>query len=155
MMHLAYQGMVTTSWPTSNKYAIVEYKPLPYSTRKSPRNGRLSISAETYIKEESNPHYKSAMEYARAALIEDYQEVSPNNLSKLRLKKGMSQTSLASVIGTSQSHVAKIEAGLLDVKFSTATKIADALAVSMDELRPLITMSKTEIHEIKTMVTGS
>lgn len=128
---------------------------MPYSTRRSPRNGKLSVSAETFIKEQSDPNYKAALEYARAALAEDYKEILPNNLSKTRLQKGMSQTALASIIGTSQSHIAKIEAGLLDVKFSTAAKIADALAVSMDELRPLIIMSKTEVPEIKTVVSGS
>ncbi len=92
------------------------------------------------------------MEKARAALADDYRDVLPNDLTALRLKRGLSQTSLASTIGTSQSHVAKIEAGLLDVKFSTAVKIADALAVSLDTLRPLITLSKPDTSELRLIV---
>jgi ribosome-binding protein aMBF1 (putative translation factor) len=152
-MNSTYQSFSNVT--KSNEFAIVDYIPVPYSTRRSPRNGKLPISAQTFINEQNDPTYKASMEHARALLAKDYKEILPNNLSTMRLQKGMSQTSLASVIGTSQSHVAKIEAGLLDVKFSTAAKIADALAVSMDELRPLITISKSEIPEVTTVVSGS
>jgi ribosome-binding protein aMBF1 (putative translation factor) len=115
----------------------------------------MSISAETYRREESDPNFKMLMETARAGLAEDYRDAAlPNDLAKLRLSRGFSQTSLASIIGTSQSHVAKIEARVLDVKFSTAEKLADALAISMDVLRPLISISDEEPFKIKTSVSA-
>lgn len=140
--------------PTTNSFAFTEMKPLPYNTRKSPRNGRLSVSAESYIQEKNNPTLKAEMEKARANLFADFSGKA-DSLSQLRLLRGMSQTSLASIIGTSQSHIAKIEAGLLDIKFSTASNIADALAISLDTLKPLITMQKVAEAHTKTTVSAS
>lgn len=149
---LVFQGYAYTNQATTNQFAIIECTQLPYEPKRSPRTGKLSVSAATYLKEKSNANYHAAMEKARAALADDYRDVLPNDLTALRLKRGLSQTSLASTIGTSQSHVAKIEAGLLDVKFSTAVKIADALAVSLDTLRPLITLSKPDTSELRLIV---
>jgi len=66
---------------------------------------------------------------------------APNSLAKLRLQRGFSQQQLAKNIGTSQSHIAKIEAGTVNIYWDTATRIADALTVSLEELRPLIKVS--------------
>lgn len=140
--------------PTTNGFAFTEMKPLPYSTRRSPRNGRLSVSAENFLQEKNNPILKAEMEKARANLFADFSKKA-DSLSQLRLSRGMSQTSLASIIGTSQSHIAKIEAGLLDIKFSTASNIADALAVSLDVLKPFITLQKVSEAHTKTIVSAS
>lgn len=144
-------SLITTNAGTLRVFTAGE---LPYNNRRSPRNGKLSISATSFLDEGSSPAYKAAMENARAELIEEYKEFIPESLSKIRLQKGFSQTALASIIGTSQSHVAKIEAKMLDVKFSTATKIADALAISLDQLRPLILLEQSENLKIETMASA-
>lgn len=152
---LVYQKSTSTIYARSNYYVTPEVREQPYNARKSPRTGKLAVSAASFLREKSDPNYRAAMESARVALAEDYRHVMPRSLSQLRLEKGLSQTSLASAIGTSQSHVAKIEAGLLDVKFSTATRIADALAVSLDELRGVIAISKPELSKHEPLVSAS
>ena len=76
----------------------------------------------------------------------------PKSLVALRLKRGMSQSQLAQMIGTSQPHIAKIEAGNLNLYWATAVRIADALAISMDELRGIIEVVKPVETEVKTKV---
>lgn len=52
----------------------------------------------------------------------------------LRLRKGWSQTQLAETIGTSQSHVARIERGDQNLAIQTCRRLADVLAVDMNAL---------------------
>jgi predicted transcriptional regulator len=46
-----------------------------------------------------------------------------SDIKKLRLKAGMSQTALAQKAGISQAHIAKIESGKVDPRFSTMERI--------------------------------
>jgi ribosome-binding protein aMBF1 (putative translation factor) len=48
-------------------------------------------------------------------------------LATRREKLGLSQTAVAAVMGTSQSAVARLEAGDVDAKFSTVERFAAAL----------------------------
>jgi predicted transcriptional regulator len=45
------------------------------------------------------------------------------DIKKLRIKAGMSQTALAKKAGVSQAHIAKIESGKVDPRFSTVSRI--------------------------------
>ena len=78
------------------------------------------------------------MQDARAVLAAEMFRDVPGSLAKLRLSRGYSQQQLAKAIGTSQPHIAKIEAGKVELQFGTASRLADALGVKLDELRPLI-----------------
>jgi transcriptional regulator with XRE-family HTH domain len=49
-----------------------------------------------------------------------------------RLSVGLSQTEVAARMGTSQSAVARLEAGEADVRLSTLERYADALGVALD-----------------------
>ncbi|WP_175104891.1 helix-turn-helix domain-containing protein [Pararobbsia alpina] len=77
------------------------------------------------------------MAAARARIAPDLYDV-PLTLAALRLSRGFSQAALAARLGTSQSHVAKIESGKLKIQFETAAALADALNISLDDLRPMI-----------------
>ncbi|WP_017234958.1 helix-turn-helix domain-containing protein [Pandoraea sp. B-6] len=66
----------------------------------------------------------------------------PDSLAKLRLSRGLSQQELARLTCTSQSHIAKIEAGSVKMFLDTAIKLADALGVSLDRFRELIRNEK-------------
>jgi transcriptional regulator with XRE-family HTH domain len=69
---------------------------------------------------------------------------TPTSLSQMRLSKGLSQVALAEKLGTSQPHIAKIEAGKVKIQFATAVQLADALGITLDELRPLIEQAVDE-----------
>lgn len=56
------------------------------------------------------------------------------DLRMLRLRRGLSQTALARLIGTSQSHVARIESGSIDPGLGTCRRLATALDVDLNEL---------------------
>lgn len=79
---------------------------------------------------------------ARKSLAEEIHDVSPeDSFMKFRLRKGLSQQRLANLMGTHQSHIAKIEAGSINISFETAVKMADALGISLDDLRKLVEIS--------------
>jgi len=109
--------------------------------KRSPRNGRLPRTVAVAQRESADPDYKARLSVARAILASDLMEGDVASLAKLRLKQGLSQQQLAKNIGTSQPHIAKIEAGTVKIYWDTAIRIADALNVSLDELRPLIRVS--------------
>lgn len=56
----------------------------------------------------------------------------PLSLASLRLERGLSQKQLALRMGTSQSHVARIESGSLKIYLETANHLANELNVSLD-----------------------
>lgn len=49
------------------------------------------------------------------------------DIKKLRIKSGMSQSELAKKAGVSQAHIAKIETGKVDPRFSTVKRILECL----------------------------
>jgi transcriptional regulator with XRE-family HTH domain len=57
-----------------------------------------------------------------------------NIVTALRLKRGWSQKQLAGELGTSQPHVARIEAGTEDLRLSTIVKLAGVLGVQPYEI---------------------
>ena len=56
------------------------------------------------------------------------------NLNRVRKIKGISQLGLANELGTSQSHIWKIESGMVDPSLSRVSAIAKALKVPLKEL---------------------
>ena len=50
-----------------------------------------------------------------------------SNLKRIRLQIGLSQTALAKRAGVTQAHIAKIEAGKVDPRFSTVKRIMGCL----------------------------
>lgn len=63
-------------------------------------------------------------------------EKQPNRVRELRKMRGLTQTELATLVGTSQSHIANIEKGLRDVDINLAIRIARALSVKAYEILP-------------------
>lgn len=71
----------------------------------------------------------SALERARKHLAITLYASESNTLTALRLSAGLSQARLAQLIGTSQSHVARIEGGQTDPGTEVIAKMAMALGV--------------------------
>lgn len=101
------------------------------------RPGTKSFSASVSDREAADAVFAGRMAAARARIAPDLYDV-PQTLAALRLSRGLSQMALAARLGTSQSHIAKIESGKLKIQFDTAAALADALNISLDELRPMI-----------------
>lgn len=109
-----------------------------HTGRLSSRNGRLPRTISAANREASDPSYRMRMSAARQLLASEFLCEEPMSLANLRLQRGYSQQKLAEKIGTSQSHIAKIEAGIVNIYWDTATRLADALGVTLEALRPLI-----------------
>ena len=56
------------------------------------------------------------------------------SLKELRIKKGMSQTTLAKEIGWRQAEYSKLESGKRKIDFVKGVKLAKVLGVKLDEL---------------------
>lgn len=94
--------------------------------------------------EENNPSYKIRMEKARRELSENLEVTT---LQKLRLSKGLSQSQLAKLIGTTQPHIAKIESRQVSLYGETLKRLADVLDVTMETVYDLT--KKMEIDNTK------
>ncbi len=106
------------------------------------RTGKLPRSTTSELRERRDTSYRSRMQDARQHLASELGAVSEvQSLLKLRLARGYSQQQLASVVGTSQSHIAKMEAGTVRVYLETADRVAKALGVSIDELNQALAVS--------------
>jgi DNA-binding XRE family transcriptional regulator len=70
---------------------------------------------------------RAAMQAARAQLANTLYANRPGGLAALRLSRGFSQSALASAAGTSQAHVARIEAGRNDPGTSLIARLAAVL----------------------------
>jgi DNA-binding XRE family transcriptional regulator len=88
---------------------------------------------EVMAAHEANPHRHALLVQARQELAERLPNQT-RGIAALRLKQGLSQRQLAELIGTSQPHVARIEAGRDDIKLETARRLCAALHVSLDEI---------------------
>ncbi|MGV3679659.1 MAG: helix-turn-helix transcriptional regulator [Acidovorax sp.] len=109
---------------------------------KRSKSGKLPRAVERAKAEAENTALRSEMQDARNEFVNEFMSDERLSLSKLRLTRGYSQQQLAHLIGTSQPHIANIEAGKIDPQFQTVTRLADALGVTLDEIRPLIETAK-------------
>lgn len=78
---------------------------------------------------EQDPGRARLMREARRALARSAYGDAPDTLTAMRLTAGLSQAQLAERMGTSQSHIARIERGQNDPTTGVIERIASALAV--------------------------
>ena len=82
---------------------------------------------------------KQAIAAGRRAVAENFYSEAPRVLSYYRLQKGWSQKELAAQLGTSQSYIARLEAGVIDPQVSTLTRLAAALEIQPADVLEAIT----------------
>ncbi len=83
---------------------------------------------------ESDAGRKAAIEKGRWWVAETFYGDDGATVRTMRLKKGWSQAVLAKEIGTSQSHVARIERGTENLAIRTCRKLCNALEIDMNTL---------------------
>ena len=74
------------------------------------------------------------MQDARRWLADTFHANEGDTIRTLRLRKGWSQARLAEEIGTSQSHIARIERGTENLAIETCRRLTGALDVDMNTL---------------------
>jgi len=77
---------------------------------------------------------KAALEEARRWINESFHSDEGDTVRTFRLRKGWSQTRLSQEIGTSQSHIARIERGTENITIETCRKLCRALEIDLSTL---------------------
>ncbi|WP_420816130.1 helix-turn-helix domain-containing protein [Paraburkholderia phosphatilytica] len=108
------------------------------AVRRSPRTGKLPYGASLAQVEGADPAMRDRMHAARRRLAPELGNDVRNCVARLRLERGLSQQRLAELSGLTQPHLAKIEGGKLSIQFATAVRLAEALEVPLDLLKPLV-----------------
>lgn len=88
--------------------------------------------------QEADPTTRQAIAAGRRAVADQYYAAAPKSLSYLRLQRGWSQKELAAKLGTSQSYIARLEAGDIDPQVSTVRRLATVLSLSAAELLNIV-----------------
>ena len=88
----------------------------------------------TFIIELESEGWGEEIAAARKRFASELSADQETSLKTLRLTAGLSQAQLAEKIGTSQSRIARLEAGKEDPGFTTMKKICEALGVDLNEL---------------------
>lgn len=74
---------------------------------------------------------------ARRSAFPGFRDIDPDataaveRLTRLRVARGLSQTQVAARMGTSQSAVARLEAGQTDLRLSTLSRYASAIGAEL------------------------
>ena len=77
---------------------------------------------------------KTTLEEARRWANETFHSNEGDTVRTLRLRKGWSQTQLSQELGTSQSHIARIERGTENITIETCRKLCQALGIDLTTL---------------------
>ncbi|AFL73531.1 helix-turn-helix domain-containing protein [Thiocystis violascens] len=83
---------------------------------------------------ETDDQGRAALESGRRWVAETFYREDGDTVRTLRLKMGWSQTRLADALGTSQSHIARIERGTENLTIETCRKLATALDIDLNAL---------------------
>lgn len=92
---------------------------------------------------ENDPSNAQDLAAASAWVADTYYSHEGETLRTARLRKGLSQVQLSAILQTSQSQVAKIESGKVDLQHSTLLKLSAALGVDANTLFRLIETQST------------
>jgi transcriptional regulator with XRE-family HTH domain len=80
----------------------------------------------------------AALEAGRRWVADAFYGQDGDTLRTLRLRRGWSQTRLATALGTSQSHVARIERGRENLTLETCRKLSRTLGIDLNTLDDLL-----------------
>lgn len=90
------------------------------------------VSIDAIVDElEATPAGRRQMASARRWVGRRVNAGQPATLAAFRLARGLSQKQLAERLGTSQSYVARLEAGKIDPQFSTVRRVCSELGIDL------------------------
>ena len=147
-LHNEYDDFTTTS-----ETAVALPEPVTRSTPKVVRfpeparptvpEGYTSIDA---IAEEfeRNEKGRAALKHSRKWVADQFYSENGITIKTLRLQKGWSQVDLATYLGTSQSHISRLEKGGEDLHFSTLKKLCSVLDQDMNTISAAIDRQTTK-----------
>lgn len=103
------------------------------------------LDINTFLSQfDEDVEFNKTMPEARKWVQETYYSREPNSLRSLRLSKGLSQVQLATMIGTQQSRLSRIENGKEEPGLTTLKKLAQALDVDLNTIGNAISLMEEE-----------
>jgi ribosome-binding protein aMBF1 (putative translation factor) len=123
--------------PASRGTPVIVLEPITVDT---PLPEGFTDIDELIAREEKDPAVKQAIAEGNRTIAEHYYSESPRRLVYYRMHNGWSQKELASRLGTSQSYIARLEAGEIDLQVSTLNRLASVLDVPAAILLEAITV---------------
>ncbi|MGQ7957654.1 helix-turn-helix domain-containing protein [Pseudomonas sp. SP16.1] len=124
--------------PAASSKATAEVFSFEAAITPPKRQSKFSSISAFILDIEKEKEHKDGIAKARKWVAETQYAGSKKTLKLIRMSKGLSQKALGDLTGTSQSHIARIEAGREDVRLSTLKKLSQALGLTLDELSQLI-----------------
>lgn len=106
------------------KFSVADPRPLP--------DGFRSID-ELIAEHERDAEGRAALAEARKFVAATFYSDDQPRLAAYRLAKGWSQKRLAEEVGTSQSHIARIELGQSDPQISTVRRLCEVLGITIEQ----------------------
>lgn len=97
---------------------------------------------------DSSEEHRSGMAEARNWMADKILADEGDTIRTLRLKKGLSQTQFAGLLGTTQAQVARLEKGNTDPQRSTCKKLREVLEISADKLEEIMDRQE-KAYELK------
>ncbi len=102
-----------------------------YPIEVPPKHRHISEIAADWARDEQR---RQALEDARRWMADIFHSQDGDTVRTLRLRKGWSQSQLAEAIGSSQSHIARIERGTENLAVQTCRRLCHALGIDMNTL---------------------
>src|SRR5678815_724906 len=113
---------------TSTRSATIYYLAAEVVAPAAPELPQGTVRIGDYVAaEEQSDRRKSDLAQARTTFAEMFLKNEPTTIRTLRLRRGLSQSQLASRMGTSQSHIARIELGRNDPGYDTFHRLSICL----------------------------
>ncbi len=81
---------------------------------------------------------REALEEARSWVNDTFHSQDGETVRTIRLRKGWSQSQLASELNTSQPHIYRIERGTENISIETCRKLSKALEIDMNSLDQML-----------------
>lgn len=119
----------TTTSTRCEMFAFADYTPAPPVT--PPKHSTIDDLIAEWGRE---PEGSAALTEGRRWVGSQFYGEDGDTVRTLRLKKGWSQSQLAEALGTSQSHVARIERGTENITIETCRKLSRALEIDLNAL---------------------
>lgn len=107
------------------------------------RGGKTPRALLSAAREQRDTAFRGRMQEARVQLGREFYSDEQKTLATLRLARGYSQHQLAAAVGSTQPHIAKIEAGFTNIYLVTAKNISQALGIGLDDFYALL---HAEVH---------
>ncbi|WP_083970489.1 helix-turn-helix domain-containing protein [Halomonas sp. S2151] len=143
----ARQGTAGAKSPSSRPGKIYRFEH-PHDKKVAAPDGFRSIQ-DVVESSEQNPKRKAALQRARNRISRQIdQEIGPT-VRTSRLAKGWSQVTMADALGTSQSHVARIERGSENVTLETMRKLCNVLEVDMNTMDEMLRRQSDALESSK------